>query len=158
MALPTAVMSRRGARSARPFFRRRHHLSVGHRCPARATAVPGNLRSNLGLRPYSLAGGRLDRLYGTALWETEPTWSSGGSTLAFVAHYGDEDELWLKNVKAGWKRVLFKASATGDRLAVTVKLNESIVPSGYAIYMIRAKSGHATRLPGDFIPMRPLDW
>ncbi|MBY0504790.1 MAG: hypothetical protein K2X03_12825 [Bryobacteraceae bacterium] len=121
-----------------------------------------------------MADRKLSRLHDTSLNETEPAWSPDGSTLAFVAHYGDEDELWLKNVAAGWKRVLFKSSATGDktarfrapafspdggRLALTVTLDQAIVPSGYAIYLILTKSGQATRLPGDLgTGLRPVDW
>ncbi len=129
---------------------------------------------NWGAWSYSLADRKLSRLHDTSLNETEPAWSPDGTTLAFVAHYGDEDELWLKNVAAGWKRVLFKSSATGDktarfrapafspdggRLALTVTLDQAIVPSGYAIYLILTKSGQATRLPGDLgNGLRPVDW
>jgi WD40 repeat protein len=131
-------------------------------------------RSNWGAWSYSLADGKLSRIQDTSLSETEPAWSPDGSTLAFLASYGDEEELWLKNLAAGWKKLLFRASATGDksarfrapafspdgsRIAVTVTLDQAIVPSGYAIYVILPKSGQATRLPGDFgTGLRPLDW
>ncbi|MBS1826328.1 MAG: protein kinase [Acidobacteria bacterium] len=128
---------------------------------------------NLGAWSYSLTSGKAEPLYDTPLSESEPVWAPDGNTLLFVTHYGEEDELWLKNVKAGWKRVLFRASMTGDksaglrgpvfspdgeRLAVTVRLSESIVPSGYALYMILMKSGQATRVPGELAPMRPVDF
>ena len=159
--------------------RKTHFSSYGRLQPNTFDAVHDRLLyqergENWGAWSYSLADRQLSRLHDTSLNETEPAWSPDGSTLAFVAHYGDEDELWLKNVAAGWKRVLFKSSATGDksarfrapsfspdggRLAVTVILDQAIVSSGHAIYLILTKSGQATRLPGNLGgPLRPLDW
>ena len=159
--------------------RKSHFSSYGRLEPSTFDAVHDRLLykergENWGAWSYSLADRKLSRLHDTSLNETEPAWSPDGSTLAFVTHYSEEDELWLKNVAAGWKRVLFKSSATGDktarfrapafspdggRLAVTVILDQAIVPSGYAIYLILTKSGQATRLPGDFgTGLRPVDW
>ncbi|MFN7937991.1 MAG: protein kinase [Bryobacteraceae bacterium] len=157
--------------------RRIHFAGIGL---SRALAVDAvhdrllfsSMEANLGAWSYSIATGKAEPLHDTPLNESQPTASPDGVTVAFVTHYGEE-ELWLKNTKDGSKRVLFRASATGDksaalrapafspdgeRLAVTVRLNESIAPSGYALYMILMKSGQATRVPGDFVPMRPLDW
>ena len=52
-------------------------------------------RENWGAWSYCLPDRKLSRLHDTSLRETEPAWSPDGSTLALVAHYGDEDELWL---------------------------------------------------------------
>lgn len=155
-------------------FSDQDRIAVGSFDAGRDRLLIEQTRSNWGAWSYSLPDGKLSRIQDTSLSETEPAWSPDGTTLAFLAQYGQEDELWLKNMAAGWKRLLFKASATGDksarfrapvfspdgsRIALMVTLDQAIVPSGYAIYMILPKSGQATRLQGNFgTGLRPIDW
>ncbi|MBM3768941.1 MAG: hypothetical protein FJW32_26470, partial [Acidobacteria bacterium] len=130
-------------------------------------------RQNWGVWTYALDSKQIERAFDTQMSETTPAWSPDGSILAFFADYGNGPEVWLKNIAAGWRKVIFKAfsvggasarlrsvafSPDGERLAISVAMDESDT-IGYRIYLVSPKTGHATQLKvGDARPARQFEW
>jgi len=128
---------------------------------------------NWGVWSYALDSKKIDPAFDTQMNETAPAWSPDGSTLAFVADYGNGPEVWLKNVAVGWRKVIFKAvsaagpgarlrsvafSPDGERLAVSVAL-DAPDDIGYRLYLVSPKTGHATQMKLiDAKSARQLEW
>ena len=130
-------------------------------------------RHNWGAWTYVIDSKKIERAFDTQMSETTPAWSPDGATLAFFADYGNGPEVWLKNLPAGWRKVIFKASSAGgpsarlrsvafspdgERLAVSVTLDDPD-DIGYRLYLVSPKTGHATQLQvRGATPRRQLDW
>lgn len=90
-----------------------------------------------------IAGGEATRIIGGLSFESQPTWSPDGKTIAFLTDRTGVENLWIADAGGGNPRAISKDTKTNDRPQIMV--SPAWTPDGQFIVVSKSRpprSGH----------------